>query len=622
MNKHNNNKVSFIKRFRWIAIFAAVPAGAIVLLLLWGTSRSGGAADETAGTFVAHRGDLTVSVTESGDIKALNSKDIRCEVEGKTNIINIVPEGTYITPEDVNKGKILVELDSSAITAKVTQQELEFSAAQAGLTEAEESLEIQKQQNATDIQAAEMKVRFALMDLQKYLGETIGEKLLQGTINPADANDDEIDRLVENANLGGEALQKLRELDSDIYLKEQNLELANNKFEWTEKLYDKKYISFSEKEADRLDREKKKVEREQAKTARDLFVKYQFSKDTEKLLSDYQAAKRELTMVRAGARSKMAQAEAKFQSSQATYALKKELLAKAKKQLVACVIKAPSPGQVVYSSSMLDRFQRQQRLIEVGGEVRERQSIISIPDPSVMKAEMKIHENWIDKIQPGQKARITIAAFPDKVFSGKVLKKSPMADQTDFWNADLKVYTTDVGIDGTYDFLKTGMTGKVEVIIDELRDVINVPIQTVVNIEGKKLCYVVNGKSSGRREVQTGVFNTDYVEIKNGLSEGERVLLNPPRLAGAAVKNGSAVKEKRPSQNQPAEDEKASSNLPQVTDTASGDKSTGNGTQPPQNQLSEGGKPSPDMNQSARPAGKSDSQSPERQLPWRQGRRR
>jgi len=584
MTEHNN-KSAFIKRFRWVLVLAAAIAGLAALLFLWGLSGDSSAVvDDAAGTFMVRRSDLTISVTESGDIKALNSKDIRCEVEGRTTIINIVPEGTYITAEDVNSGKVLVELDSSDIKAKLTQQELNFSSAQAGLTEAEESLEIQKQQNATDIQAGEMKVRFASMDLQKYLGEIIGRRLITGTINPADANDDEIDRLTEDPNLGGEALQKLRELDGDIYLKEQNLELANNKFEWTQKLFEKKYISFSEKEADRLDRENKKIEREKAKTARDLFVKYQFPKDAEKLLSDYQEAGRELERVRAGARSKLAQAQAKFQSSQATYALQKELLEKVRRQLDGCIIKAPSPGQVVYSSSMLDRFQRQQRLIEVGSEVRERQSIISIPDQSVMKAEVKIHETWIDKIQLGQKARITIAAFPDKVFTGKVLKKSPMSDQTDFWSPDLKVYTTDVSIDGTYDFLKTGMTGKVEIIVDELKNVISVPIQTVTNIEGKKFCYVATGKSQERREVQTGAFNTDFVEIKNGLAEGEKVLLNPPRLAGPAVKGKSTAYEKPLPQGQSAQVGKAPADLPQPTEPPARDKSRTHENRPSQRQ--------------------------------------
>lgn len=583
MTEHND-KSAFIRRFRRVLVLAAVIAGLVALLFLWGLSRSSGIADDVSGAFAVRRGDLTISVTESGDIKALNSKDIRCEVEGRTTIINIVPEGTYITAEDVNKGRILAELDSSQIKAKVTQQELEFSTAQAALTEAEESFEIQKQQNATDIQGGEMKVRFASMDLQKHLGEIIGQRLITGTINPADANDDEIDRLIEDPILGGEALQKLRELDGDIYLKEQNLELANSKFEWTQKLYDKKYISFSEKEADRLDREKKKVEREQAKTARDLFVKYQFPKDSEKLLSDYQEAKRELSRVKASARSKLAQAQAKLQNCQATYALKKELLEKARKQLDACIIRAPSPGQVVYSSSMLDRWQRQQRLIEVGGEVRERQSIISIPDPSVMKAEVKIHETSIDKIRPDQKARITIAAFPDKVFTGKVLKKSPMADQGEWWNPDLKVYTTDVGIDGTYDFLKTGMTGKVEIIIEELKNVISVPIQAVINIDGRKFCYVAAGKGKERREVQTGAFNTDFVEIKSGLAEGEKVLLNPPRLAGPAVKDKSIDNTKPLQQSRLAEGEKTPADLPQPTEPAGRGKSKTPGERPPRRQ--------------------------------------
>ena len=583
MTEHNN-KSAFIGKFRWVVVLAAVIAGLVALLFLWGLSGSSGVVDDASGTFAVRRSDLTISVTEGGDIKALNSKDIRCEVEGRTTIINIVPEGTYITAEDVNNGKVLVELDSSDIKARLTQQELNFSSAQAGLTEAEESLEIQKQQNATDIQAGEMKVRFASMDLQKYLGETIGQRLITGTINPADANDDEIDRLTEDPNLGGEALQKLRELDGDIYLKEQNLELANNKFEWTQKLFEKKYISFSEKEADRLDRENKKIEREKAKTARDLFVKYQFPKDAEKLLSDYQEAGRELERIRAGARSKLAQAQAKFQNSQATYALQKELLEKVRRQLDGCIIKAPSPGQVVYSSSMLDRWQRQQRLIEVGGEVRERQNIISIPDPSVMKAEVKIHETWIDKIQPGQKARINIAAFPDKVFTGKVLKKSPMSDQTDFWSPDLKVYTTDVSIDGTYDFLKTGMTGKVEIIVDELKNVISVPIQTVTNIDGKKFCYMATGKNNERREVQTGAFNTDFVEIKSGLAEGEKVLLNPPRLAGPAVKGKSAAFEKPLPQGQPAQTGKSPADLPQPTEPPARDKSRTHGNHSPRHQ--------------------------------------
>ena len=103
-------------------------------------------------------------------------------------------------------------------------------------------------------------------------------------------------------------------------------------------------------------------------------------------------------------------------------------------------------------------------------------------------------------------------------------------------NPDLKVYLTDVSIDGTHDSLKTGMTGKVEVLIDELKDVLYVPIQSVVTVDEKELCYVKAGGRTEKREVETGLFNDDFVEIKSGLTEGENVLLNPPRWTASETK--------------------------------------------------------------------------------------
>jgi HlyD family secretion protein len=109
-----------------------------------------------------------------------------------------------------------------------------------------------------------------------------------------------------------------------------------------------------------------------------------------------------------------------------------------------------------------------------------------------------------------------------------VLKKAPLADAEDWLNPDLKVYATDIGIDGTHDNLKTGMTGKVTIIIDKLPDVLYVPIQSVVTIDDKKICYV-SGSPAQKRQVETGLFNDNFVQIKSGLAEGEKVLLNPPK---------------------------------------------------------------------------------------------
>jgi len=513
---------------RWFVVLAVAVAGlgSVGALGLWRNKNGSiGGPGESAGLFAVQRGDLTISVVESGDIKAVNSTDVKCEVEGRTSIVNIVPEGTYISQEDVDNGKVLVELDSSQLKEQLAQREIEHATAEASYAEANEARAIQVKQNESDSTAAELKVKFALMDLKKYLGENLAEGLVAESDPNADTAELIASLLDDPNSLGGEAQQKLRELTGNIALAEANLQNAIYTLNWTETLYQERYVAETELQRDRLDRQRLELEKEKAEISKDLFMRYEFLKQAEQYLSDYKEAQRELERTQARARSQLAQAEAKLTSAKATLELQSQRLAKLRKQLDACVIKAPAVGQVVYWSST-ERWTRVK--IEQGAEVPEGYKIITIPDMSEMKVEIKVHETWIDKIEIGQKAKISIAAFPDEVFAGKVLKKAPLANPEQWLNPDLKVYSTDVSIEGQHEALKTGMTGKVEVIIDELHDVLYVPIQSVVTIEDSKVCYIAASPAQ-KRQVQTGLFNDNFVEIKSGLEEGERVLLNPPR---------------------------------------------------------------------------------------------
>jgi HlyD family secretion protein len=514
-------------RFLLILISVAVVVAIGVFGFL--RQRPGGSDDSnpSTGLYIVKRGDLTISVTESGSIKSIKSEDIKSKVEGHATIVNIVPEGTTITAEDVNNGKVLVELDSSTLKEQLAQRKIDIAGAEATFADANESYLIQVKQNESDITAADLKVRFALMDLQKYVGETVAQKALdEKNLDPNSHIDTALLlKEIEDHNTGGEASQKLKELQDNIALAQSTLERASGKLDWSEKLRLKEYVSETELLADRLEVQSLTIKRDQAVIALDLFRRYDFPKQVEQLQSDYNEAKRELERVQASARSKLAQAEAKLISARATYELQMQRLEKLHSQIDACVIKAPAVGQVVYWSST-ERWSRVK--IEQGAEVSEGYKIITIPDASEMKVEIKVHETWIDKIEPNQPAKITVAAFPEKTFTGRVLKKAPLADQTDFLNPDLKVYLTDVSIEGANEDLKTGMTADVEVIINELHNVLYVPIQSVTTVEEKKVCYVM-GSAIERREVETGLFNENFVEIKSGLNEGEKVLLNPPK---------------------------------------------------------------------------------------------
>jgi len=506
-----------------ICVAVVVAIGAFGLMRQRGIGSDN--SEQDAGLFAVKRGDLAISVTESGSIKAVKAVDIKSEVEGRVSIVNIVPEGTMITAEDVNDGKVLVELDSSELEEQLSQREIQLTSAEATNADANESYFIQEKQNESNITASELKVKFTLMDLQKYLGKTVAQKVVANADAAPDSSIDTASLLEDPNSLGGEASQKLRELTGNIRLAESNLEKAAYTLEWTEKLYNKQYVAETELRKDRLDKQRLEIEEQKARIALRLFELYEFAKQSEQLLSDYNEAKRELDRTNARARAQLAQAKAKLTSAKSTFEMQERRLNKLHKQIEACMIRAPAVGQVVYWSST-QRYVRTK--IEQGAEIYEGTKIITIPDASEMKVEVKIHETWIDRIEPNQPAVITVQAFSDKTFTGRVLKKAPLADQEDFLNPDLKVYATDVGIDGTHDSLKTGMTGKVTVMIDELHDVLYVPIQSVVTVEDKKMCYVA-GSPAQKREVETGLFNDNFVEIKSGLVEGEKVLLNPPK---------------------------------------------------------------------------------------------
>jgi len=484
-------------------------------------------------TYKVKRNDLIISVIESGNINALDSIDIKNEVEGRTTIISIVDEGMYLTQEDVEKGTILFELDSSELDERLSGQEINFATAEASYTEAREEFDIQSNQNESDINKSFLEVRFGLMDVKKYLGEVLSEVVLDPNMDLALVQEI-IPALVEDPKIGGEALQKLRELKSEIDLAQEQLEQDENDLVWTRKLYEKEYATENELKKSELTVKRQVVKVDQARTALDLFIRYEFTKETEKYYSDYLEARRELERTKAQARAKLAQALAKLKGNQARFTLEQTLLQKLMRQKVSCTIRAPAPGLVVYGSSGRNRrWGGSDTLIEVGAEVRERQKILSIPNLSRMAVQTSVHETSVDKVNAGQAVQITLDAFPDRLFQGQVVKVATLPDSQSSWlNPDLKVYKTDITIQGQHDFMRPGMSAQVEIIVERLPQVLSVPVQAIVNRLGKRVCYIREGTQFNVREVQTGSFNDNFIVIQAGLSEGDVVTLQPPQGIG------------------------------------------------------------------------------------------
>ncbi len=554
----------------WIAGFLLLFMTGAFVLAGWIRKPTSTDADEATNTFTVRIDDLTITVTESGNIKAQESTDVMCEVEGRgVEIAEIIPEGTMITQEDVDSGKIICQLNASDLNDYYNREQIDFSAAKANYLEAQEAHTIQVKQNESDIATSQLAVEFGLMDLQNYLGNTAARKLIDQLDRDPNATIDMVgilEYLDDPNGEGGGAKQTLKELNDSIILAEQRLTQAQSELESTMKLFKANYAPQIEVRQKELAVNSYRVQHEQASDALDLFKRYDFPKQTKQLLSDYREAQRELERTMARTRSRLAQTQAKLESTKARHDLQQEHVAKLERQIVACTIRAPSPGIAIYGTSA-DWYQRREDPIEVGDMVRKGQKIFTIPNSDLMGVELRVHEASVNMVHPDQRVEVTVEALPDLVFYGKVLSVAPLPDPQHGWlDPGVKVYTTQVSIDGKHDVLKPGMSAKVKIFVEQLNDVKIVPVQVVANRTGKKVCYVVTGEGLEQYEVQTGMFNDTFVEITEGLEAGEKVLLVPPRVVQPGITDETSASES-PSEEEPPQEEEKENDVPSAANS-------------------------------------------------------
>ena len=199
-------------------------------------------------------------------------------------------------------------------------------------------------------------------------------------------------------------------------------------------------------------------------------------------------------------------------------------------QIGKCKIMAPADGQVIYATSSQGPFRRMNaEPLAEGQEVYERQELIYLPVGDVFVAEIKVHETNLKKIYVGLPCRVRIDALPGQVFNGKIIRIAPLPDaQSMFMNPDLKIYATQVELEGGSDVLKSGMNCEAEIIVEQHEKAKYVPVQSVVKISGQPVVYVKTPHGVERRNVKVGLDNNRMIHVLEGLEVGEEVQMTPP----------------------------------------------------------------------------------------------
>ena len=263
------------------------------------------------------------------------------------------------------------------------------------------------------------------------------------------------------------------------------------------------YVSKAQKVSEELNFQKAKFTLEQSQSKLNVLENYTKAKTIKELKSEVEKA--------------LSDELAKKQ----TYQLERDKEAKLEKQIVNCKLFAPGDGIVVYANDPMRSFGSNAPQIEEGATVRERQKIFSLPDIAKMQVNAKVHESQIDKITTNMKARIRVDAFADQELSGTVLDVAPLPDPTSFFSSDIKVYTSHIRIDNPLPGLRPGMNAEVEILVDRKENVLSVPIQAILEYQGKDHVAVKTPNGFERKVVEVGVNNEKFVEVTKGLTAGD-----------------------------------------------------------------------------------------------------
>jgi membrane fusion protein (multidrug efflux system) len=160
------------------------------------------------------------------------------------------------------------------------------------------------------------------------------------------------------------------------------------------------------------------------------------------------------------------------------------------------------------------------RHVKDGNMVRVHDPVFDLTNLDPLRAELHVPERELAKLERGLPATLHFDALPGQTFEGRVALISPVVDAT---SGTVRVT---VEVRDPSRTIKPGMFARVHVQYDRHEDALLVPRRAVVEEDDVLSVYVVVDSLAVRRPIATGYSNGDRVEVTEGLSEGDRVVLS------------------------------------------------------------------------------------------------
>jgi HlyD family secretion protein len=300
----------------------------------------------------------------------------------------------------------------------------------------------------------------------------------------------------------GRYRSEMMTLEKDLAIAESDLRTAKDRLDYFRKLVARDYVVELEVEQKAL-----------AVTRAELEVGV---KATEiETLKDYTKAM-ELETLKGNLKAAIANLAAAEERSEMDATRRNQAL----EELELCVVSAETSGMVIHPSAA--RWHNAPKIAE-GESVHKDQVLLLMPDLSKMQVKLGINESHIDRVKPGQAARVTL---PNRTLDGTVSTVASVTAPPAIWNGYKVEYETMVALPPVKG-LMPGMSAEVEIIAEHHANVLTVPVAAVVEMADGNFCWVKTPDGVQQRSVQLGDTNDVHTVVTAGVKEGDEVMLNP-----------------------------------------------------------------------------------------------
>ena len=243
-------------------------------------------------------------------------------------------------------------------------------------------------------------------------------------------------------------------------------------------------------------------------------VQRQAEIDLEKAERSYKQSINNISLKREQNTAKLHQVSLSLKQEQSKLTRLEELMVELK-------IIAPKEGMVIYKRTCDGKKLTSGSQIGVWNP-----TVATLPDLSKMVTKTYVNEIDISHLKKGLTVGLTIDAFPDKNFTGEVVDVANVGEQLP--NTDSKVFEVTIEINEKDTLLRPAMTTNNSILIEELKDVLFIPQESVFVNDSISYVVLKTGLGLKKQQVDLGKTNSNFVVVLKGLSEGEEFMMVKP----------------------------------------------------------------------------------------------